>query len=41
MRLRCVSCGEGFLKLHPRAGVCFSCYQIMKQAIPHKPEDYI
>jgi len=41
MRLRCASCHERFLQLHPRAGVCFTCYQTMKRSIPHNPEDYV
>jgi hypothetical protein len=41
MRLKCLDCGDLFLKLHPRAGLCFECYQQMKRTIPHRPEDYI
>ena len=41
MTLRCVSCRETFSQLHPKAGVCFPCYQVMKRSIPHKPEDYV
>ncbi len=41
MTLRCVSCRETFPQLHPKAGVCFTCYQTMKRSISPNPEDYV
>jgi hypothetical protein len=41
MKLKCASCQERFLKLHPTAGICFACYQMMKRTIANNPEDYI